>query len=177
MRPSEIFELVQADVLQGIGDAFVPRDDVPEPFGFLATDGFEFALGDIPTDADVSAVAWQLLAYNQRPLIATNARAYDGTDIPALLNRNLNRGDPLPPSLALDPLRPGLREALRNVRIVGVTLVVLRDPASDERPMFLRFVDWADVYSQLGFSFSTRPPDPSGAGPGYQRISEVPSNS
>jgi hypothetical protein len=37
--------------------------------------------------------------------------------------------------------------------------------------MLLRFVDWADVYSQLGYAMATRPAEL--GDPGFQRIQTV----
>jgi hypothetical protein len=162
---NEAFDIVHEDVLQGIGNIFVPREDIDMPFDLLSLGGVDFTRDDIPEDAEVSAVAWQLHATHQRPLVAANGVAYDEAPIAVL------QSDP-PEHLYNLPHATGIPESQRPVTIYGVTLVVTRE---GKKTALLRFVDWADVYSQLGLGFSPRVPEvPESGDHGMQRINDVP---
>ena len=169
LTPTEILRIVERDVLIGIGQIFVPRTDDGPPFSMLDVGGCAFTERDIPDGAGVSAVPWQYKATHQRPMLATSGVGANGEKIAVL--------DPDPPdSIVADLHRTGIRETSRKVTIAGVTLVVARTAADEANPTLLRFIDWADVYSQLGLSLSTRVPEvPASGDPGYQRIDQVPS--
>jgi hypothetical protein len=161
---SEAYQTVREDVLRGIGNIFVPREDVDPAFDLLSLGGVDFTRDDIPDDAEVSAVAWQLHATHRRPLVAANCIASNGEPITVL------QSDP-PDHLYNLPHATGIPESHRPVTIYGVTLVVTR---GGKATTLLRFVDWADVYSQLGLAFSPRVPEvPASGDHGRQRISDA----
>jgi hypothetical protein len=162
----QLINIVEQDVAKGIGKTFAPRPGTGGGFALLNVGGFTFTDKDIHEGQEVTAVAWQYNAVNQRPMVATTGAGADGTPIPIL--------DPEPPSsIGTIPHAMGVRETHRNVTIAGVTLVVARTETDEANPTLLRFVDWADVYSQMGLAFDPRVPEVS-PDPGYQRIQEVP---
>lgn len=162
---SDAYKIVREDVLDGIGNIFVPREDIDPAFDLLSLGGVDFTRDDIPEDSEVSAVAWQLHATHERPLVAANGTGSNGESIAVL------QSDP-PEHLYNLPHATGIPESRRPVTIYGVTLVVTRD---GKDTALLRFVDWADVYSQLGLAFSPRVPEvPASGDHGMQRIGDVP---
>jgi len=162
---NEVYDIVEGDVSKGLSAIFAPRNDDGPAFSLLDVGGFTFTPEDIPDGAAVAAVAWRYHAVHRHPMIAEPGEGADRQPI-ATLNRE-------PPSHIADaPYSTGIRETLRPVTIAGVTLVVARTDADTANPTVLRFVDWADVYSQLGLTFVARVPEPS-ADPGYQRIQQV----
>jgi hypothetical protein len=161
----QLINIVEDDVLKGIGKIFAPRPGTGGGFALLDVGGFTFTDKDIPVGQGVTAVAWQYNAVNQRPMIAMPGIGADDAPIPVL------QPDP-PTSIGVAPHSTGIRETQRNVTIAGVTLVVARTEADEANPTLLRFVDWADVYSQMGLRFDPRVPEVI-ADPGFQRIQQV----
>jgi hypothetical protein len=160
---SDAYNTVREDVLDGIGNIFVPREDIDPAFSLLSLGGADFRMEDIAENAEVSAVAWQLHAIHQRPLVATNGFASNGESIAVL------QSEP-PDHLYNLPHATGIAESQRPVTIYGVTLMITRE---GQEPMLMRFVDWADVYSQLGLAFSPRVPEvPKSRDHGRQRIND-----
>src|SRR5262245_15796610 len=114
----EAYQLVRDDVIFGIGNIFVPQGN-PDPDDFelelLSLGGFDFSEKDIPEEAEVCAVAWQLRAVHQRPLVATSGNDANGETIPVLESNPADH-------LLATPLAAGIRESFRPVTIYGVTL-------------------------------------------------------
>jgi hypothetical protein len=104
----QVAQLVEDDVVEGLGDAFTSTT------GFSVLEHFS---GKAFPVGEVTFVPWQ---YGCRHV----GKFY------------------------------GLCASLRDVLIVGVTAV--ESPDSDS-PTFARFIDWANVFAQLGATIAARP--------------------
>jgi hypothetical protein len=170
-----ILELVQNDVIFGLGSIFTPTG---AGFGPLGVGEFDFVFPDPPNhprsdirtldsaddNEQISCVAWSYEAIHDGPLVGVPGFSYEGEAIPVL--------DPAPLAQLPDGNSPpAMLPTNRPVLIAGVTLVVARNEEQEKSPMLLRFVDWVDVFSQLGFPISTRPTEPGSLG--FQRIQNV----
>jgi hypothetical protein len=158
----EILDIVQRDLDTAFAGSFPGGGFRLLQFG----SDFAFDVTDIPDDAGVTAVAWQYSGEHRRPLLATPGTTPFGHAIPVI--------DPSP----AEPPPTGRQAAgfpttNRPVTIAGVTLVITREPASAGRPMLVRFIDWLDVFTQLGFTISTRGPDPAEADHGFHRLEDA----
>jgi len=162
-----IIELVRSDIAFGLGKVFPPDAG----FQLLEVGEFRFGPRDVrdidaqdPTQ-QTAFVPWSYGARHEGLLLSVPGTSFDGQEIPVI--------DPEPPlELPNGPTPPAVLPTGRPVSIVGATLVVARNAQEEANPVLLRFVDWADVYTQLGFDISTRPPEPGATG--FQRIQEVP---
>jgi hypothetical protein len=171
LSASDILDIVQNDVITGLGNVFEPTGGGFSP---LTVGEFEFIFPNQRTDirpidsADeneqVSCVLWSYEATHERPILGVTGVGHDGERIP-VIERN--------PPLQLDDgnTPPAILPTGRPVLIAGATVVVARDEEQEKNPMLLRFVDWADVFAQLGFPMSTRPPEREDTG--FQRIQDV----
>jgi hypothetical protein len=162
LHPNEILNLVRRDVETGLGHAFEATD------GFqmidLADQGFDYTVKDIPHE-DVSFVMWSYRCRHTRPLTATQGRDVNDAEIPVI--------DVAGPDAIEDTPAAALHTTGREITITGNTVVVTRPPGSDDVPRLLRFVDWADVFTQLGYVMTPRYGQPDS---GRRRISDLPND-
>ncbi len=163
----QIRSIVQSDVETAFAGSFPPAG-ANGGFRLLHIDDvFTFAPPDIPNDAGVTAVPWQYVAIHERPLLASAGTDYSGAE------RAVIDGHPIAHQPHSGAQAPGLPATNRPVTIAGVTLVVTRPPGHVDRPMLLRFIDWADVFTQLGFGLQTRGPNPDEEMPGFQHLEDA----
>ena len=140
LRSEDVISVVEADVRTCFEATFPPTTG----FRLLGVPGFEFDESHVPA-ADVSFVSWSWGGEHARALRCVEGTGVDGEVIPVI--------DVAPPVEAdpLDPM-PSLAPTGRPVTIVGTTVVLSRGPEEEKEPTLLRFIDWASVFTQLGYA-------------------------
>jgi hypothetical protein len=141
LRSEDVLAVVEADVRTCFEGTFAATTG----FRLLSVPGFDFDLEHVP-EADVSFVSWSWTGEHTRTLRCVEGTRVDGEPIQVIDT------DPPVEADALDPM-PSLAPTGRPVTIVGTTVVLSRDEEEEKEPTLIRFIDWASVFTQLGYAF------------------------